>query len=184
MNRAPLSWGGVRRPRPLVAALGVAVVLVVAGLWLATLLHAPGDSGSLDARVSAVGATVRCPICKEPIPLDDVQNVEAGQMRTFIRHELRGGASEDVVRQELVARYGPSILLAPRQQGFDALAWLVPLFAVAACAVALLLTVGRWTSGGDDAAGVTTTATPIPSPRSPDAHRYEALLDQELARRE
>ena len=159
--------------------LAVGVVAVVAALWLAALFAAPRDSGSLDARINAVGATVRCPICKEPIPLNDVQNPEALQMRQFIRAELRSGLSEEQVRQQLALRYGRDILLAPPQQGFDLLIWVAPLVVVAACAVAVLLALRRWSGAG----GSNPYASPpLSEPSSPELRRYEDLLDQELAR--
>lgn len=165
------------RPRLMGAILGLG--LVVLALWAATLFLPTRDGGSLDERVSAVGATVRCPICQMPIPLNDVQNAQALQMRQYIRDRLKLGDSEDQVRQQLVQRYGPGILLAPPQRGFDLLVWLVPLAAVTACAVAIVVLARRWSSG--EAAS---PPTPDGPPSSPEARRYEELLDRELAARE
>lgn len=162
-----------------VGLLAVGVVAVVAALWLAALFAAPRDSGSLDARVNAVGATVRCPICKEPIPLNDVQNPEALQMRQFIRAELQAGLTEEQVRQQLALRYGRDILLAPPWQGFDLLIWVAPLVVVAACAVAVLLALRRWSGDGGSNPYAPVT---LLEPSSPELRRYEELLDQELAR--
>ena len=173
----------LRMGRTHLQLVAVAIVAVIALAWYITLFHAPTDGGSLDARVTAVGATVRCPICPEPIPLNDVQTVQAMHMRQFIRDQLRQGLTEDQVRQELVARYGIGILLAPPQRGFDLLAWVVPLGAVVACAVAALLALRRWSSGGarpDDQV----PAVPPTGAGSPEARRYEELLDRELAARD
>jgi len=181
--------GGLRRRIPLVALVGGAIIVFVA-LWLAALTHQSGDSGSLDSRALAVGATVRCPICQQGIPLNDVANPQADAMRAKIHDELRQGLSEDQVRQYLVAQYGPSILLAPPQQGFDALAWFVPLLVVAGCAVGLLLSIRRWSTPLSGA-----TAAPAgdgawrsgnhdtEGPASGEAWRYEDLLDRELQQR-
>ena len=165
-----------------VAALAGLAVVAVTSLWLVTLFHAPADSGSLDARVTAVGATVRCPICLQPIPLNDVQNTEAVQMRQFIREHLQQGLSEEQVRQALVQRYGASILLAPPQRGFDLLIWLVPVGALAVCACAVLLAVRRWSGGAWRPGSAAGTAPAAPS--SPELRRYEEQLDRELAARE
>jgi cytochrome c-type biogenesis protein CcmH/NrfF len=164
----------------------VAVVAVAAVLWSFALFHAPSDSGSLDARVTAVGATVRCPICPEPIPLNDVQNPQALQMRQFISHKLQLGESEDEVRQDLVRLYGPGILLAPPQRGFDLLIWVVPLVAVVACALAVLRTVQRWTGDGGDRFTPAAPSESASSAEAPSAalQRYEEMLDRELAARE
>jgi cytochrome c-type biogenesis protein CcmH len=133
--------------------------------------------------VTAVGATVRCPICLEPIPLNDVQTAQAIQMRQFIRDQLRQGLSEDQVRQELVARYGTGILLAPPQGGFDLLAWVVPFGALVACAIAALVALRRWSSSGGRPDDPSPPALPT-GVGSPEARRYEELLDRELAARE
>lgn len=179
-SRSDRPWPRLNSAGGRVAALALGAVVVVAALWLAALFRAPGDSGSLEARVTAVGATVRCPICKEPIPLNDVQNQEAMQMRQFIRTELQHGLTEDQVRQQLVLRYGRSILLAPPQQGFDLLVWVIPLAAVIGCAVAVVLALRRWSGTGSPAPYV----PPSPQAASPELRRYEEVLDRELAARE
>ncbi len=176
-------------------AIGLGVVALAAVLWLAALLRAPGDSGSLDARANAVGETVRCAACPQPISVNDEQNSVAQDERTLIRQLLQQGLTEEQVRQALVARYGPSILLAPPQQGFDWLIWLVPPVAIAACAAAVFLAARRWAGGSrgpepfggaamsppapGDRAGAAATATPRAA--NPDLRRYEELLDRELA---
>jgi cytochrome c-type biogenesis protein CcmH len=176
------------------------VVILLVALWLAALTHQSGDSGSLDSRALAVGATVRCPICQQGIPLNDVANPQADAMRAKIHDELRQGLSESQVRQYLVAQYGPSILLAPPQQGFDALVWFVPLLVVASCAVGLLLSIRRWSTPLSRATATPGADGPWPSagapgpegswqgadpegPVSGEARRYEDLLDRELQRR-
>lgn len=174
---------GLRVGRAQLLGAALAIVAVIAVGWGMIIFRAPADSGSLDARVTAVGATVRCPICKEPIPLNDVQNEQAIQMRQFIRDELRHGLSEDQVRQELVARYGTDILLAPPQSGFDLLAWVVPLGAVVACAVAALLALRRW-SGGNSLSDDVSAAALSRGPGGSEISRYEELLDRELAARD
>jgi len=191
--------GGPRWRIPLAALVGGAVIVFIA-LWLAALTHQPGDSGSLDSRALAVGDTVRCPICKQGIPLNDVANPQADAMRVMIHDELRQGLSEDQVRQYLVAQYGPSILLAPPQQGFDALVWFVPLLVVAGCAAGLLLSIRRWSTplsrataapgaeGPWQSAGMPGSEGPWQGadpegPASGEAQRYEDLLDRELQRR-
>lgn len=184
MSVAPERPGRPPRWRPIgLAGIAFAALVVAAALWSFALFHAPADSGSLDARITAVGATVRCPICPEPIPLNDVQNTQAQQMRLFIGERLKLGESADQVRQDLVARYGAGILLAPPPQGFDLLIWVVPLLAVAACAVAVLLAVQRWARAGQ-AGERFAPAPPVEGVVSPEAQRYEAMLDRELAARE
>ncbi len=182
--------GGPRRRIPLVALVGGAVIVFIT-LWLAALTHQSGDSGSLDSRALAVGDTVRCPICQQGIPLNDVANPQADAMRAKIHDELRQELSEDQVRQYLVAQYGPSILLAPPQQGFDALVWFVPLLVVAGCAAGLLLSIRRWSTPASRATVAIGGERPwqgldMPGPEgsvSGEGQRYEDLLNRELQQR-
>ena len=169
--------------RTRLSVVAVAIVALIAIAWCITLFRPPAEGGSLDARVTAVGATVRCPICPEPIPLNDVQTAQAVHMRQFIRDQLRHGLSEDQVRQELVARYGTGILLAPPQRGFDLLAWVVPFGALVACAIAALVALRRWSSSGARPDDPSPPALPTGA-GSPEARHYEELLDRELAARE
>jgi cytochrome c-type biogenesis protein CcmH len=183
MKRLGAPHHGFRMGRTGLPLVAVAIVAVIAIAWCITLFRAPAEGGSLDARVTAVGATVRCPICPEPIPLNDVQTAQAIHMRQFIRDQLRHGLSEDQVRQELVARYGTGILLAPPQGGFDLLAWVVPFGALVACAIAALVALRRWSSSGARPDDPSPPAPPT-GVGSPEARRYEELLDRELAARE
>jgi cytochrome c-type biogenesis protein CcmH/NrfF len=168
---------------------GLAAVTLVAAVWMATLSPAPGDQGSLDARVMAVGATVRCPICPEPISVNDVQNTQALQMRQYIRSQLQQGLSADQVRQELVDLYGAKILLAPPQRGFDLLVWIVPLAVVSVCGVVLALAVRRWSRRMGPEASALAAKQPDAQASEPllvgrQIQRYEAILDRELAAKE
>lgn len=168
---------------PLFALLAGVVILLTA-LWLVAVTRQTHDGGSLDSRAAAVGATVRCPVCPQPIALNDVTGQSADETRQFIRAKLQGGASEDEVRQALVAQYGARILLAPPQQGFDALVWFAPLLVVAACAVGLLVSIRRWSVSAPAVMAVaSTSAPPDPSPAGEETRRYEELLDRELRRR-
>jgi cytochrome c-type biogenesis protein CcmH/NrfF len=169
--------------------VSLAAVTLVAALWMAALSPGGGGGGSLDARVMAVGATVRCPICPEPISVNDVQNTQAQQMRQFIRGELKRGLSADQVRQELVVRSGATILLAPPQRGFDLLVWIVPLAVVSVCGLVLALAVRRWSRrmGPESSPLPATQLDPQqnqPLLAGPQIKRYEAILDRELAAKE
>jgi cytochrome c-type biogenesis protein CcmH/NrfF len=173
--------------RMLLASL--AAVTLVAAVWMATLSPGAGDRGSLDARVMAVGATVRCPICPEPISVNDVQNAQALQMRQYIRSELQRGLSADQVRQELVEGYGAKILLAPPPRGFDLLVWIVPLAVVSGCGVVLALAVRRWSRRmGPESSALPATQPDVLASESllvgRQIKRYEAILDRELAAQE
>jgi cytochrome c-type biogenesis protein CcmH/NrfF len=137
--------------------------------------------------VTAVGATVRCPICREPIPLNDVQNTQAVQMRQFIRDQLTLGMSEDAVRQALVDRYGAGILLAPPAIGLGLLVWLTPVAAVLVGAGSIFLALRRWSSGGRQGGLYRAAAhgeISSEAQTNAEALHYDEILDRELAARD
>lgn len=169
---------GKQRPYALLSVVGVALLAGLIALWLVVLLRPSAESGSLDARAEAIGQTVRCPICAEPIPVNDQQNTKSVAMRAFIRRQLQQGYNGDQIRTQLAARYGPTILLAPPLSGFDLTAWLVPVVAFVVAAAAVGSAARRWI--------VPAPAPPLTAaigPMDETARRYEELLDRELSRR-
>ncbi len=88
-------------------------------------------------RAAAIESQVRCPSCQD---LSVAQSVASSALA--VRHEIvarvAAGASAQQIESELVAQYGPSILLSPPASGLSALVWYVPAAAgvVAVCALA------------------------------------------------
>lgn len=170
--------------RRLRGILGLACISVVAVVWAFSVARETASGGSLDARAAAVESQVRCPVCPEPIPVSDVQNVQAEQMRHFIRARLRSGASPAEVLHELAAGYGTSILLAPTAEGFDLLAWAMPILFVCAGGTVLVVALRRWVSassiGGpvpprNMAASATVVLTPSSLEREDEERLHRAL---------
>jgi cytochrome c-type biogenesis protein CcmH len=54
----------------------------------------------------------------------------ANQMRELVREKLKNGESPEQIRAYFVSRYGEWILLAPKRQGFNWVAWLLPFGAI------------------------------------------------------
>lgn len=63
----------------------------------------------------------------------------AEQMKAEIRNLIAQGRGEDEILDQYVDRYGPAILASPRAGGFDLLAYLLPVVAVAVGAAAITL---------------------------------------------
>lgn len=122
--------------------------------------QAPGGPGSsstgansdsaLEARTSAVAATLRCPVCQGE-SIQDSPSELAKQMRAVVRERLRGGDSPEEVKAYFVARYGEWILLEPKMTGLNVALYVLPVVLVAGGLVLVVFLVRRWTRL-DDAA--------------------------------
>lgn len=101
-------------------------LVVVAVLWAwppAPLAVSPEDQAHL------LAAELRCPVCQN-LSVADSPSEMANQMRDLIREKLQQGESPDQIRGYFVSRYGEWILLAPKRQGFNWVAWLLPFGAI------------------------------------------------------
>ena len=115
--------------------------LIVALLALAA---APGAlAGQGDApTLAGLEGEVMCPVCKTT--LDQSSSPAAQQIKDFIARRIRAGDSEQQIKDELVAVYGKQILAAPPKEGFDLLAWVLPLVGLVGGALVLGLLAWRW----------------------------------------
>jgi len=104
--------------------LVLALAALVGAAWLAILFATP-QQPTLDQRVYNVAAQLKCPVCQNESVADSSAAI-AQQMRQVIRQDLQKGMSEQQILQYFAAHYGNTILLTPPQQGFNLLAWLMP----------------------------------------------------------
>jgi cytochrome c-type biogenesis protein CcmH len=102
----------------------LALVALVGAAWSYILIATP-PSRTLDQRVYDVASQLKCPVCQNESVADSSASI-AEQMRLVIRQQLRSGKSDQQVLQYFAAHYGNQILLTPPQQGFNLLAWLMP----------------------------------------------------------
>jgi cytochrome c-type biogenesis protein CcmH len=123
-------------------AVTAAAVLAVVALAVAGLLRATGVTGqpSLQDRVDAVAATLKCPTCAG-LSIEDSTAALATGSKQIIRQQLQQGRSPDQVRAWFVDRYGEQVLLSPDPGGPGLLVWLLPAAAVLAGGVGAW----RWT---------------------------------------
>jgi cytochrome c-type biogenesis protein CcmH len=73
-------------------------------------------------------------------------------MKTYVRDRIAAGDSGAEIKAQLVDQFGPGVLAEPPKRGFDLLAWLVPLGAVAIGAVVVGALALTWSKRRDDAA--------------------------------
>lgn len=157
------------------------LVAAIAGLALAATPAAlAGETNPTAAEVSSRSAgdrptlsdlegEVMCPVCNTT--LDQSSSPAARQIERFIVRRIDAGDSKDEIKDRLVAEYGPQILAAPPKEGFDLLAWLLPIGGVLGGALVLGLLAWRWSRGGE----------PAPAPARLDP-ALERRVDEELAR--
>jgi len=144
------------RVRALLLAAGA---LVIGGSALAV---APPNAADLEAELV-------CPVCETT--LDQSNAPVAQRMKAFLRVRIAAGDTEREIKDALVDEFGPAVLATPRKSGFGLLAWLLPLVALVAGAIAVGLLILKWSrrrAPPDDA-----------QPLDP---QLERLVDEELAR--
>lgn len=144
----------------------VAVVLllglVVAGVSPVAAAERPSPA-DLEAQLV-------CPTCHTT--LDQSDSPVARRMKAYIRARIDAGASAAQIKRELVDQFGPAVLATPRKEGFDLLAWVLPLAGLALGLVAVGLLAWAWSRRRDD--------DPAPVPALDPA--LERRVDDELAR--
>ena len=119
----------------------VVLVLVLALVPAALASEAHPRQGELEAELV-------CPTCKTT--LDQSNAPVALRMKRFIAARIAAGDSKSEIKDQLVAQFGKGVLAAPEKEGFDLLAWVVPLVGLAAGAVVLTLLLWRWTRRADE----------------------------------
>ena len=139
------------------------VLAAVFALYAAAVQAAePPSAADLEAELV-------CPVCETT--LDQSNAPVAERMKLFIRERIAAGDTERQIKDALVAEFGPGVLASPPQGGFGLLAWLLPLGAVAAGAIAVGLLIRRWSR----------RRAPPDSERPLDPE-LERRVDEELAR--
>jgi len=159
--------------------LVLALAALVGSAWLAILFATP-QQPTLDQRVYNVAAQLKCPVCQNESVADSSAAI-AQQMRQVIRQDLQKGMSEQQILQYFAAHYGNTILLTPPQQGFNLLAWLMPV-AIFLLGLGLVSYVIRdWRIQGRLQLAAPDEQTSDETLADPELAAYRAQLEQELA---
>jgi cytochrome c-type biogenesis protein CcmH len=148
-----------------VTLLARSVALAAAVLVLA----APALAESAP-RAADLEAEIVCPVCETT--LDQSNAPIAERMKAFIRTRIAAGASEQQIKDALVAEFGEEVLAEPPGGGFGLLAWLLPLGALVGGAIAVALLVRTWSRRRETEADENTPLDP----------ELERRVDEELAR--
>ena len=114
-----------------------------------------------------------CPTCQTTLELSNAPVAE--RMREFIRERIAAGDSEEEIEAALVAQFGEAVLASPPKEGFNLLAWVLPLAGGAIAVAAVAVALRRWSRTRPAAA----PAAPGAAPLDPELERR---VDEELAR--
>ena len=118
---------------------------------------------ALEARTSAVAATLRCPVCQGE-SIQESPSARAQQMRAVVRDRLRAGQTPDEVKAYFVSRYGEWILLEPTMKGLNVALYILPIALVVGGLLLVVFLVRRWTrQASADPASVTDDADGEPA---------------------
>lgn len=100
-------------------------------------------SSTPPARAARLASELRCPVC-QGLSVADSPSAASNDIRADIRRRIAAGETDETIRQAYVDRYGAWILLRPRDRGFSALLWALPVAAVVIAGAWLGLTLRRW----------------------------------------
>jgi cytochrome c-type biogenesis protein CcmH len=152
------------------------VIRLLAGVLAALALGGSALTGHAIAsppRQADLEAEIVCPTCKTT--LDMSTSPIAARMKSFIRVRIAAGDTSEQIKAQLVAQFGPAVLAEPPKRGFDLLAWLLPLAALALGIVVVGALAWTWSRRRDSR----------PGEREPELDPdLERRVDEELARYE
>lgn len=133
------------------------------------VLAQEGPAAITADEVNIVARQLWCPLCGGGLRLDTCELKACAQMKEMIAMKLAAGEDAESIKAYFLEQYGPQVLGEPPRQGFNWLAWILPLVAV----------VG---SGFFLGARLRQMSRPVRQTAStkPD-HEYERRLDEELA---
>jgi cytochrome c-type biogenesis protein CcmH/NrfF len=94
--------------------------------------------------VAEVGAKLVCTCGCDNMLIDDCDCSSAAKDQETIKQLIATGATMDQILDEFVQMYGEKVLAEPRRAGFNLLAWLVPIAAVAFSAGAIFYLARKW----------------------------------------
>jgi cytochrome c-type biogenesis protein CcmH len=120
--------------------------LVMAGVLVVALAAGVADDGGPRTpaeRARNLAETIACPACDGQSVAESDAAASRG-IRTLIAQRIDQGASDDAIRDELVATWGESILLTPDSSGVGGLVWVLPVVALVLALAGVGYALYRW----------------------------------------
>lgn len=127
-------------------------------------------------QINEIAKEIWCPLCNN-IRLDACELKACDQMKEVIAIKLAEGQGLEEIRNYFVMQYGPQVLGEPPREGFNWLAWILPVVALAVGGYAF------WRKTHSLVQAAPQALTPAPAARaSATPDDYERKLEEELAR--
>lgn len=118
-------------------------------LAAAALVLAPAALASdANPTQAELEAELVCPTCNTT--LDQSNAPIALRMKAFIARRIAAGDTKSEIKDQLVAQFGRGVLAAPEREGFDLLAWVVPIAVLLLGSLLLAALLWRWTRRPED----------------------------------
>jgi cytochrome c-type biogenesis protein CcmH len=127
-----------------IVILALAVALALFASW--TVTPAGAQSPNIDDEVNRIARNLYCPVCPNT-PLDVCSTLACVQWRQVIKDKLQQGQTEQQIRDYFVAQYGQQVLGAPPPQGFNWLAYILPVVGLVLGGTVAWFTVRQWLTG-------------------------------------
>jgi len=121
----------------------------LAAAMLVVALLPAGAAAAPRASLPDIEDEVMCVECGTALNLSHAPVAE--RERAFIRREIERGRTKQQIKDELVDRFGASVLAVPESRGFGLAAYLVPVLVALLGAVVVVLAVRRWRRPGQPA---------------------------------
>jgi cytochrome c-type biogenesis protein CcmH len=145
-------------------------------LLLVLALPATAAASERHPTLRELEGELMCPTCGTTLELSNAP--AANQIRRFVRARIAAGDSKSEIEDKLVAEFGRGVLASPPKEGFDLLAWVLPLLALGLGAAVIGVLVVRWSRSRESAPAF----SPEANGRAELDPVLEKRLDDELAR--
>ncbi len=141
----------------------VFVTVCLSALAFCSLVIDPGPAGAVevaDAKVMEVAKELACLCGSCPTrPLDECRCGYAGEQRERIAEALEKGQTKDLVIAGFVGEFGERIFVTPPAEGFNLMAWFMPIFGIVIGGFAVRSVLRGWSrkdkeSAGEEASGL------------------------------
>jgi cytochrome c-type biogenesis protein CcmH len=134
----------------------------------------PPPDDQVDARTQAITSVLRCPVC-QGLSVADSTSAAAVMMQRHTRALVAAGYDPMDIEDYYVSKYGQFILLDPKDDGMNRLAWVGPLLA-AGFGLWMAATFLRVSSSRGAAPAA---ASALPGDRDPYAQRLLSEVDDD-----
>jgi len=98
---------------------------------------------------------------------------QSGEELALLRTDIASGMTDSQIFAAFSAKYGATVLAAPRTHGFDLVAWIAPFAVFAAALLGTILLIRRWS--GISAAKAQVAAANPPMETAADVERRERI---------